>query len=170
MTCENLSPFDPTTPNQLAQVVLNGITGAIAGAGLPVIKRAYVGVGPVPAEDCCPDIVVWITNIRLWDGSAPDTLTENRTLNHWGVAFDINARVGDCFWELVPGTDKPDTPANITKMSAPINTYGTASFLGAVQALEALDICNVSIHPRTADPYQDGGCAGFQFIIGVGII
>src|SRR5688572_24547242 len=114
MTCENFNPFDPTLPNQLAHLALEGIVGAIAEAGLPAIKRAYVGIGPIPAEDCCPDIVVWITNIRLWDGSAPDTLVENRVLAHWGIAFDINARVGDCFWELTPtSTPKPESPANI---------------------------------------------------------
>lgn len=171
MACENLNPFDPKLPNQLAQVALDGIVGAIAGAGLTQIKRAYVGVGPVPAEDCCPDIVVWISNIRLWDGVAPDTLTENRVLEHgWGVAFNINARIGDCFWELVPGTTRPEPAANITQMSESINAYGFAGFLGAVQALSALDTCNASVHPQNADPFQDGGCAGFIFTIGVGVI
>lgn len=170
MTCENLNPFDPNLSNVLAQVALDGITGAIAGASLPAIKRAYVGVGPVPAEDCCPDIVVWVSNIRLWDSNAPDTLGENRVMIHWGIAFDINARVGDCFWELDPTTNKPFPAEEISKLSGPINKYGTAAYLGAISALGQLDACNVDVHPQPANPYQDGGCGGFIFTIGVSVV
>lgn len=174
MTCENLNPSDPNLSNLLAQTALDGIVGAIAKAGLTPIKRAYVGVGPVPAEDCCPDIVVWVSNIRLWDGNAPDTLTEGRILEHFGIAFDINARIGDCFWELTGGTATkkpvPETPKRISAMSNPIHQYGTAAYLGAVNALGNLPACNVSVHPQPANPYQDGGCAGFIFTIGVSVV
>lgn len=170
MTCENYSPSDPRLPDQIAHVALDGIVGAIAEAGLAKIKRAYVGVGPIPAEDCCPDIVVWVSNLRLWDGNAPDTLTENRVLQHWGIAFNINVRIGDCFWELAPGTDKPLPPNEISAMSNKINDYGAAAFLGAIKAIGELPACNVDVHPQNADPYQDGGCAGFLFTIGVSVI
>lgn len=170
MTCENLSPTDPTVPQYVAEIALEGIKAALAANGLTAIKRAYVGVGPVPAEDCCPDIVVWITNIRLWDGNAPDTLTENRVLDHFGLAFNVNARIGDCFWELDPATNKPFPHTEISKMSKKINDYGTAAYLGTIQALGEMDHCNVSVHPVTADPYQDGGCGGFIFTVGVSVV
>jgi hypothetical protein len=171
MTCENLNPFDPTLSTLLAQTALDGIVGAIAGQPrLKKIDRAYVGIGPVPAEDCCPDIVVWVSNIRLWDGAAPDTLIEGRVLTHWGIAFDINARVGDCFWELDPKTNVPYPANKITEMAGPINAYGTAAYLGAITALGQYDACNVDVHPQPANPYQDGGCAGFLFTIGVSVI
>lgn len=170
MACEDYDILDPKLPDQLAHVMLDGIVGAIAKGGLTKIDRAYVGVGPVPAEDCCPDIVVWVSNIRLWDGSAPDTLTEGRILEHFGIAFDLNARIGDCFWELDPKTNQPFPKAKINKLSAPINSYGSAAFLGAVQALGELPACNVDVHPGSANPYQEGGCAGFTFTIGVSVI
>jgi hypothetical protein len=170
MACEPLDANDPKVLNLLANTALDGITAAIAENNLPKIKRSYVGVGPIPAEDCCPDLVAWITNIRLWDQASPDTLIENRVLVHFGLAFNINIRIGDCFWELDPKTMNPYPPDEITKMSDRINQYGVTAYLAAITALHDLGACNLGVHPLSADPYQDGGCGGFTFAIGVSLI
>lgn len=169
MACEDFQIGDPTLPDQIAKMVLDGVESAIAAAGLKKMPRAYVGVGPVPAQDCCPDLVVWVSNIRLWDSNSPDTLQENRVLAHFGVAFDINVRIGDCFFE-VDDKGKPFPPAQISKMSSKVNQYGYAMFLGVVATIQDLANCGLNISPRNADPYNDGACAGFQSAFSVSVI
>lgn len=172
MACEHLDLFDPGLPDQVANEVLIGVQNKIKASGLKAIPRAYVGVGPIPAEDCCPDLVVWVSNFRLWDSAVPDTLQEGRVLSHYGVAFNVSVRVGDCYWELIPTEKsfKPDTPANISKKSSQINRYGYAAFLGAIEAMTALGQCDLSFTPYQSDPFQQGGCAGFTFSFAVSII
>lgn len=173
MACNDFNPFDPDTPNQVAETVLRGIEAAIGEAGLAKINRAYIGLGPTPVEDCCPDLVVWVSNIRLWDSNPPDTLIENEILTHFGVAFNINVRVGECFWELVQKGDKefvPAPPQEITNMSKIINRYGMASFLGAIKVLMDLEQCGLSVTPYSSDPFQDGGCGGYNFVFAVGLV
>jgi hypothetical protein len=169
MACEDFQIGDPELPDRIAHEVLESVKIAVTAAGLKAVPRAYVSVGPVPAEDCCPDLVVWVSNIRLWDSNSPDTLQESRVLAHFGVAFDINVRIGDCFFEV---NDKgvPFPPAQIGKMSTKINQYGYAMFLGVVNAITALSQCGLNVSPRNADPYNDGACAGFQASFSVSVI
>lgn len=172
MACDTYNINNPNVTNEIAALVLQGVKDAIAAAGLKAFPRAYIGIGPIPSQDCCPDLVVWISNIRLNDSNVPDTLRENRLLGLFGVAFNVNVRVGECFFEITGTESKPELVASnkITKMASLINQYGYAAFMGAIRTLLDLDECGLSVTPYNSDPYQMGLCAGFQFSFAVSLV
>lgn len=169
MACEQFDLNDPNLFNSVALVILEGMEAQIQASGLKMIKRSYHGFGPIPSEDCCPDLVVWISNIRLWDSDAPDTLQENRILKHFGIAFDVNVRIGECFFEVDSKGELIHT-ADVMKMSGAINKYAHAAYLGSVNSLLNLLQCGVNVTPGSAFPFQEGGCAGFTWAITVSVI
>lgn len=157
--------------NDVAQILLEGIETGITEAGLPQISRAYIATGPIPAEDCCPDLVVWVSNIRFYDVASPDSLQENRLLEHFGMAFDLNVRLGLCYIES-DESGQPSSADVLHNWSQEINRYSHTAYLRGVQALHTnteLD-CIASISPRAAEPYNLGGCAGISYSVSVGIL
>lgn len=160
--------------NQVAQKTLDAIAENWGRDGLSSIQRRYIGMGPVPAEDCCPDLVVWASNIRIFD-SDNDTLREGRVLKHFGLAFDINVRVGLCFFEMTDngkgGVDLVET-SQIQKWAEEINRYGVSSYLGATLGLvnDPQLACSFTVSPQPMYPFQEGGCAGYNFAIGIGVV
>lgn len=158
--------------NDLAETLLQGMEAAISTAGLSAISRSHQSVGPIPAEDCCPDLVVWLSNIRIYDAASPDTLNENRVLIHYGLAFDINVRIGLCFLESIDNGD-PMPTGDIHDQSVQINQYALAAYVGGLQSvMDYRDIveCDLNIRPNPADPYNSGGCAGFTWTITFSLI
>ena len=161
----------PDLTNVFADKVVAAITNGLENASLAPISRTYVGRGPTPSEDCCPDIVVWVSNLRIYDQASPDTLQENRVLAHVGLAFDVNVRLGLCFFEV--GSDmKVIDSTEITELSKEINSYAHIVYTSAITGLMADEDVRRnadSITPTTAFDYQEGGCAGIQFAITVGV-
>lgn len=163
----------PDIVNTIADAVLQGMVNAISSCGLEPITRAYVGFGPTPSEDCCPDLVVWATNYRLYDQSAPDTLIEAGILQHFGLAFDLSIRLGLPFFEM--DGDKLTSTENIRVMSGRLNEYGRVAYLSsALTANQHSDIQPIEnitfVAPTPASEFQSGGCAGFQWSITFGLL
>jgi hypothetical protein len=172
MACADINPSNPELFQLVAGKILEGVTTGFANAGLSPIKRRYVGLGPVPSEDCCPDLVAWISNVRVFDELPPDGLREARILSHYGIAFDVNIRVGDCYFEVNPDNPREIVSAEqLERWSDKINSYGQIAFVAGIQALVGdPDMqCGTSITPGVMNPYQEGGCAGFSFAITVGV-
>jgi hypothetical protein len=157
--------------NAVADKLLTSIQVGIAEAGLPAIKRQYVGMGPVPSEDCCPDVVVWVSNVRFYDSAAPDTLRENRLLEHFGMAFDVNVRIGVCFFEM-DGEGKLIDLETVDGWAKLANRYGHTAYLRGIQGLlnDSDLTCLASITPQPMYPFQDGGCAGYTYSVSVGVL
>lgn len=173
MACRDITPNNPHVFSLIANKLLDGIQKALSEAGIPPIPRRYVGMGPTPSQDCCPDLVGWISNVRLYDQQAPDTLGEGRILNHFGMAFDVNIRIGECFFEVNPDDPKQIVaPKQLDAWTDKINALGSVAYWGGINALaNDTDLqCGTSITPGYMNPYQDGGCGGFQFAITVGLL
>lgn len=166
--------FDPDLFNSVSKTLIEGISVGYKSANLKIPTIRYLGMGPVPAEYCCPDLVVWVTNVRPWDSASPDTLVENRILIHWGLAFDLNVRIGECYLEM---TDKGGTKesADITEQTKVLNKYGIVTYESAINSLMATGACgasdcNMSVTPLPMSPYNEGGCAGWNMVFTVAIL
>lgn len=58
----------------VGQSILDSAADALACYDIDVPSRLFVGFDE-PPQDCCPELVVWLGNMRLWDGDFPDTRT-----------------------------------------------------------------------------------------------
>src|SRR5688572_9844132 len=93
----DIRPSDRNVFNKVGHVVLESLADVIASYGMDVPPRTFLGFEN-PPEDCCPDLVAWITNVRLWDGEFPDGRnTTNLTTCAIGWAVDVNVRLGRCY-------------------------------------------------------------------------
>jgi hypothetical protein len=169
VACElSISAADPDVYNNVIDVFSASIANRYAEDGLDAIGRTFIGMGPIPAEDCCPDLVYWVSNVRPYDATPPDGLRENALGVHWGIAFDVNVRVGQCYLE---GDDKGAFPAaTITGYSEILNRYGHSTYMGALTAMDDFGTCDVLLTPQAMYPFQSGGCAGWQFAITVAVL
>lgn len=173
MACEELSKNNPELFDLVANIALDGIAQGMARKGIAPITRSYVGLGPIPVQDCCPDIVAWISNVRPYDATPPDGLVESRILKHWGLAFELNIRVSDCFFEVDPNKPSAIMDADsISKMSSRINGVGLVAYVSTIDALTNSDqmACGTSVTPTAMFPYQEGSCGGFQFSVSIGVL
>lgn len=168
--------FDPSLPNQIADIVISNIQTELVAHGLKKIARNYIGMGPVPAEDCCPDLVGWVSNVRLWDANSPDGLRENRVLaNMFGIAWDFNIRLGLCFLE--GDADGAFDSKKISDQGREINKYGMTAYIAAVHSLSEFTYncgngggCEIDLLPQPMSPYNTGGCAGWNMIFTIGVL
>ena len=170
MDCQGTSKTHVNLFNLVGEAVVDSIGARYLSDGLVAISRAYIGMGPVPSEDCCPDLVVWISNVTVFDATPPSGLREGELGTHWGLAFDVNVRVGLCFFEWVDGNPAP--PEDITAMAEELNRYGHSTYIGAllVKSQSGMGDCAISLTPQPMFPFQSGGCAGWQFAITVGTL
>lgn len=171
MDCEGTSKSYVNLFNIVGEAVVDSIGARYLSDGLEAIPRAFLGMGPVPSEDCCPDLVVWISNVRVFDATPPDGLREGELGAHWGLAFDVNVRVGQCYLE-VDEKGHPFPPEDITDMTEILNRYGHSTYIGAllVKGQAGMGDCAISLTPQPMFPFQSGGCAGWQFAITVGTL
>lgn len=168
--------FDPNIGNEIGELVLSRIQAALQHRELPTITRNYIGMGPVPAEDCCPDLVGWVTNLRLWDGISPDSLRENRVVHGlFGISFDFNVRLGLCYLEG-DGEGAFDS-ATIDAQSQNLNKYGFVAYLAAVDAFTDFTYncggdrpCEIDVLPQPMFPYNQGACAGWNMVFSISIL
>lgn len=157
--------------NTVGEQVRSGIVNALAEAGLSV-ERSHLAMGPIPAEESCREVVVWISNVRIYDAASPDTLQENRVLVHFGLAFDINVRVGLCYMESA-GDGDPMPAATLDSWTREINRYGVISYLAATNELTGDRLgpaSSLSVTPSSMEPYNLGDHAGWTFVISAALL
>lgn len=155
----------------VGQSILDSAVDALECYGLDVPGRAFVGFDE-PPQDCCPELVVWLGNMRVWDGDFPETRTTTQLLHHWGYAFDATVRIGRCYVD-VDDQGNPIDAETLADWNQALYADATALYMGwlhqwnagNVSELEACDLMNIG----TLTQYNDGGCAGHQFTITVGM-
>lgn len=162
----------PDPYQTLAERWLLLLTNTINAAGLNVPGRTGV-VMVRPAEDCCPDLSVWLDNFRPYDFAFPNTLNEGRVLMHLGIAFDINVRIGLCYIESADDGQPMDI-IQLALWTAEINKY-----IQAVYSQPIFDLATGCVEefglPATflasnLTGYNLGGCAGYEYVLTVGLL
>jgi hypothetical protein len=150
--------------------MLASLVAALQCHGIDVPDRTFVGFNR-PPQDCCPELVGWFGNIRTWDGDFPDSRLSGDLKCVWGYAFDFTVRIGRCYVDI----DQEGNPIDAeTLASWNAHLYADISALytgwlaqwkaGAVTELSNYELVTIG----TAQPYNDGGCAGWEFTITVG--
>jgi len=158
--------------SNLGNSILESVSDALVCKSLDVPQRRFVGFNR-PAQDCCPDLVLWFGNIRVWDGDFPDTRTAGNLLCANGYSIDATVRIGLCYVDF-DADGGPLDAQTIGDFSANLNAYGTALYMGWINQwragnVEELVSCDlVNVGPMT--PYYEGGCAGWEFTITVGVM
>jgi hypothetical protein len=144
----------------------------INNAGLSVPTENGV-VMVRPAEDCCPDLKLWVDNIRPFDIAFPNTLNENRILTHFAIAFDLNVRFGMCYIESDEDGEAMDIKTLVdwtTQIEAYINpVYTFPIFEIARGCVEEFGVVGQTFLPSNMTGYNLGGCAGFEYLITFGL-
>lgn len=152
--------------------ILDSVAAALVCANIEVPERKFVGFDD-PPQDCCPELVAWIGNVRPWDGNFPDSMREGRFLcfNSW--AFDVSIRIGRCY---VDSDENGEGLAESVLQDWATILYNDmqAIYMGWVwqwknNAVSELSSCEpMIVGPLTT--YNEGGCAGSQFTITVGAL
>lgn len=155
----------------IATSVLESCAAALDCNGLEVPNRLYVGFDR-PPQDCCPELTAWVGNIRPYDAGFPDSRHAGNLLclNSW--AFDITIRIGRCYVDI----DTDGEPLDVETLTDFTRVlYWDASALlfgwvgqwraGNVSELTKCDLVNVGAMTQ----YHEGGCAGQEFTITVGV-
>ena len=166
-------PVTPTRDSDfflnVAKSILDSCADALVCYNLDVPGRRYVGFDR-PPQDCCPELVAWVGNLRTWDGDFPDTRSTGDLKCVWGYAFDVTIRIGRCYADY--SDDGPLDLETLEDFTAPLYSDGTALYMGwlhqwkagNVSELTACDLVNVG----PMSQYHEGGCAGHEFVITVG--
>jgi hypothetical protein len=116
--------------------------------------------------------VLWIDNIRTWDGDFPDSRSNTRLLCTNAYAFDATIRIGRCYIDFLETGPMPQD--EIQDQAAELYKDATALYMGWVAQWRAgnVDELNdyeaVTVGSLTA--YNQGGCAGWEFTVTVGTI
>lgn len=155
----------------VGQSILDSAISALECYELDVPARAFVGFDE-PPQDCCPELVVWLGNVRLWDGDFPETRLSTDLKMHWGYAFDVNVRIGRCYVDI----NEDGTPMDadiLADWNQALYADATALYFGWLHQWSAglvteLTRCDL-VTIGTLSQYNDGGCAGHQFTITVGM-
>jgi hypothetical protein len=168
-----------TTPNTnplvfhtIGESIIDSLTSWMSEHGVEPPARRWVGFSN-PPEDCCPDLVVWADNLRLWDAQSFDGgLRENRLMCNNVWALDYTIRFGVCYWEV-------DNEGHLldlgTLSSNAVDLYHIGhSMLGWLQQIrsgiiEELQPSASDVKPSPITSYNQGGCAGWQVTLTVGV-
>lgn len=155
----------------IAKSVLASAAQALACNDLEVPDRLFVGFDR-PPQDCCPEMVAWLGNIRLWDTEFPDGQnSELMCVNGW--AFDITIRIGRCYIDF-DEEGQPLDGGTIEDFAGHLYSDAAALYFGWVAHwragnVEELTQCDaLRVGPMTQ--YHEGGCAGHEFTITVGVV
>jgi hypothetical protein len=163
---------DPLVVYNVGQSILDSLAQFISERGIQPPPRRWVGFSN-PPEDCCPDLVIWADNLRLWDGASFDSgLRENRLMcnNLWAV--DYTVRLGLCYFDVDNDGQLVDS-GTLTGWAADLYHIGHA-VMGWLQNIRGGVIpelqSNVSdVKPSPITSYNMGGCAGWQITLTVGL-
>lgn len=166
----------PVTPTRSAQFFLSVATSILESCAdalrcysLDVPERFYVGFDR-PPQDCCPELVAWVGNVRTWDGDFPDTRRSGNIQCVVGYAFDVTIRIGRCY---VDYTDEgPLDVETLMDFTAPLYADATALYVGWIGQWKAGNVTELSacdlVTVGAMTQYHEGGCAGHEFVITVG--
>lgn len=168
----------PVTPTRnieffmnVGRSILDSAIDALECYDLDVPDRAFVGFDE-PPQDCCPELVVWLGNVRTWDGDFPDSRNSGDLKMHIGYAMDCTIRIGRCYID-VDEHGQPIDPTIIEDWTQALYADATALFIGWIGQWQAgnvseLDACDL-VTVSALTQYHDGGCAGHQFTVTVGM-
>lgn len=156
----------------LAERYLRLIHQSINNAGLTVPEITGV-VMTRPPEDCCPDLVVWVENVRPFDLTFPSGMNENRMLSHFAMAFDLFVRLGQCYIESDDKGNLMDIgilqewTSNINEYINPI--YTIPLFEIAKGCVDEFGECGQTFLASNLNGYNLGGCAGYEYVVTIGL-
>jgi len=152
--------------------ILDSAADALECNGVDVPDRMFVGFNR-PPQDVCPELVLWISNIRTWDGNFPDTRTDTRLLCLNAYAFDATIRIGRCYVDVDEHGQPLDT-ATLEDFSAELYKDVTALYMGWVNQWRGGNVSELNSYEAVTvsqcTPYSEGGCAGWEFTVTVGTI
>lgn len=162
-----------TVFERVARAVIDSISDALTYHNLDVPERRFVGFSR-PAEDACPDLVAWVSNIRPWDQNFPDGRA-NTTLNNFfnGWAFDVNVRLGVCVIDF-DGNGQPLDGELLEEWSSTLYHYAHTMYVDWVHRWRAGQVNELSecdyVDVGACTDYKEGGCGGWEFRITVGVL
>lgn len=150
--------------------ILNSIVAALQCYNLEVPDRTFVGFDR-PPQDCCPELVGWITNVRIYDGTFPDSRQFSELTSVWGYAFDFTVRIGRCYID-VDEKGQPLDAETVADFTSYLYQDATAIFVGWLAQWKAGEVDELGactpVNVSSMQSYRDGGCAGWEFTITVG--
>ena len=150
--------------------ILDSVGQALACIGIDVPSRKFVGFDR-PPQDCCPELVCWIGNIRPWDGDFPDTRTSGRLLVHNAYAFDVTIRIGRCYVDSGENGD-PIDEGTLQDWGKLLYQDIRAIYFGWVEQWRAGNVSELQnvelVTVGKCTQYNSGGCAGNEFVITIG--
>jgi hypothetical protein len=154
----------------LGKSILDSLADALECNGLDVPGRVFVGFER-PPQDLCPELVVWIGNIRTWDGDFPDTRSSGRLLCSNGYAFDVSVRIGRCYIDM-DEDGQPLDGETLQDWAGELYRDVTALYMGWINQWRAGNVTELSMYDLVTvgacTQYNSGGCAGHEFTITVG--
>lgn len=160
----------------LGRSILDSVAAVLACNSINVPARKYVGFDR-PPQDCCPELVAWLSNIRTWDSTPMDghQFNELTCVNGW--AFDTTIRIGRCYIDIdigAGGAFKPMAVADLELAAAPLYKDAAAMYFGWITSWRAGNVTELShcdaVHVGPMSAYHEGGCAGWEFTITVGVL
>lgn len=169
----DIRPNDRDVFDKIGHIIIDSLADVIKSYGMDVPPRNFVGF-ETPPEDCCPDLVVWLTNIRLWDEQFADgrsTTYITNCVNAWAV--DVNVRLGRCYIDF-DANGQPLDAGTLEEWSKLLNKDAHALSIGWIQAfrqgqIKGLGSCDL-VDMGTLTSYRQADCAGWQVTYTVGIM
>lgn len=172
MPSNQILPGNPDFLLLFGQAVLDSLEQVLLECEQDVPDRRILAFQE-PPEDCCPDLAVWVDNMRPWDGTPFEGLTFGHLTacnNMW--AADVNVRIGRCYIDVDPQTSQPLPPDQVKELSAQIYRDGNILYTGWVNKMRNNEVCNITRYSLNTVSallsYNDGGCAGWRFTVTVG--
>lgn len=155
----------------VAKSILDSAASALKCNNLDVPSRTFVGFDR-PPQDCCPELVAWAGNIRTWDGDFPDLRRQGNLLCGNGWSFDVTIRIGRCFIDY---TDQgPMDKESIEDLAQPLYQDAVALYFGWIAQWRAGNVSELTqcdlVNAGPLSQYHEGGCAGHEFTITVGVL
>lgn len=163
---------DPLAIHNVGQSIIDSIAQHVSEHGIDPPDKRWVGFSN-PPEQCCPDLVVWADNLRLWDGTSFDSgLRDNRLMCTARMAVDYTIRFGLCYFDIDPEGQLVNTD-QLSSWAADLNHIGYAllSWVRAIRSgvIAELQPNDADVKPSPITSYNMGGCAGWQVTLTVGL-
>lgn len=155
----------------IATSILESAAASLTCNDLEVPARMFVGFDR-PPQDCCPELVAWLGNIRTNDIDFPDARRAGNLQCFNGYAFDVTIRIGRCFIDFL--NSGPMDGGDIEDLASPLYQDASALYFGWIAQWRAgnvteLTMCDL-VNVGNMTGYAEGGCAGWEFTITVGVV
>jgi len=154
----------------VGESILNSVARTLECNELDVPGRLFVGFDR-PPQDCCPELVCWIGNVRPWDGDFPDTRTSGRLLVHNAYSFDVSIRIGRCYVDSGEDGQAIDSET-LQDWAKELYRDASAIYQGWIEQWRSGNVTELQNYELVTvgnlTQYNSGGCAGHEFVITVG--